>query len=129
MVSEESVSASMNKLVGAINQLTELVRTAAEEMHDQPNKALEDKLDMLIQQNGDLLKHNEQIVRQNDEIHSSLLLLLELNRQMLPMIEKNTKQGMPLPIPSLPRPSASQLPGPADDLFPDLGLAPELPRR
>jgi uncharacterized membrane-anchored protein YhcB (DUF1043 family) len=118
VVTEQSVSASMDKLVVAINKLTELVKTAAEEMHEEPNQALEEKLDTLIQQNSDLIKHNA-------EIRSSLLLLLELNRQHLPSIAKNTKNSSE---PMMPR--RAPLPEPAEDDFsmPLLGLPPEMPK-
>jgi hypothetical protein len=113
-VTEQSVTASMEKLVGAINQLTELVKTAAEEMHEEPNKALEDKLDQIIQQNNDLLKHNE-------DISSSLLLLLELSRQQSAQAKKVfVPQPAPLPLRREEEPSEFGAP--------DLGMPPELPR-
>lgn len=140
-VTEKSVSDSMDKLVAAINKLTELVRTASEEMHQEPkesepNKALEDKLDTMIGQNEELIKHNEEkldaliqqnsdLVKHNEEIRSSLLLLLELSRQHLPSITKNN----PKPAPSLPTPDPLFEKNQPDDLnMPILGLPPELPR-
>jgi hypothetical protein len=115
---EQSVSASMDKLVAAINKLTELVKTAADEMHEEPNRALEEKLDTLIQQNNDLIKHNE-------EMRSSLLLLLELNRQHLPVIANNAKRPSQ---PPMPRPAP--LPDSMNDDFsmPLLGLPPGIPK-
>jgi hypothetical protein len=116
-ITEESVTASMDKLVAAINQLTDLVKTAAEEMHAEEPNNVEQKLDMLIQQNADLIK-------QNEEISSSLLLLLELNRQHLPTIAAQVKKPVIVPRPVV-QPSDRQ-----QDSFgmPDLGMPPELPR-
>ncbi|MFH1181714.1 MAG: hypothetical protein V1702_02030 [Candidatus Woesearchaeota archaeon] len=109
----------MDKLVAAINKLTELVRTAAEELHEEPNKALEEKLDKMIEQNDELLKHNE-------EIRSSLLLLLELNRQHLPSIASNIKKPSQ---PMMPKPAPlPQKPAPDDFSLSLLGLPPDMPR-
>jgi DUF438 domain-containing protein len=102
---ELSADNSLKELTRAINHLTELFRTAADEIKAEPEVDIGKKLDVLI--------------KQNEEIAKALLLIMELNREHLPNISRHVKRSadavrpkyIPKPHPYTYQSAGYKLPG------------------
>lgn len=109
---------SMKDLARAMNHMTDLFQTAAEDIKTESASDIGGRLDVLIKQNEDIAK--------------ALLLILELNREHLPNIHKHVKTSAeaaqrrppePRSDPVGPRPRVYQtagykMPGPDAELPP-----------
>ena len=95
---KEALKVTVEELVVAVRTLISIFEKAKEEIKSEPTQQVLMKLDELIVYNKQLIEQNREIIQQtskalqqNKEMSSSLLTLLDLHRQHLPEIAKNTR--------------------------------------
>ena len=87
-VDSEELMAGMQQLSKSINNLVAMFKTASENIISEPDssKIIIQKLDKLI--------------KQDEEIAKSLLLLLDLEKEHLPLITSHTRQAAEIRTPT-----------------------------
>ncbi len=95
---KEALRDSVDELIHAVRTLVSVFEKAKDEIKAEPTQAVLMKLDeltiynkQLIEQNRDILEHTAKVLEQNKDVAHSLLMLLDLHREHLPDIAKNTR--------------------------------------
>ena len=95
---KEALKETVEELVVAVRTLISVFEKAKEEIKAEPTQQVLLKLDeltvynkQLIEQNREMMQQTTKVLQQNKEIAQALVMLLDLHREHLPNIARNTR--------------------------------------
>lgn len=95
---KEALRDSVEELIHAVRTLVSVFEKAKDEIKAEPTQQVLMKLDeltiynkQLIEQNREILEQTGKVLEQNKDVAHSLLMLLDLHKEHLPDIAKNTR--------------------------------------
>ena len=95
---KEALRGSVDELIHAVRTLVSVFEKARDEIRAEPTQQVLMKLDeltiynkQLVEQNREIMEQAGKVLAQNKEIAHSLLMLLDLHREHLPDISRNTR--------------------------------------
>ena len=95
---KEALKETVEELVVAVRTLISVFEKAKEEIKAEPTQQVLLKLDeltiynkQLIEQNREMMQQTHKVLLQNKEMAQALIMLLDLHREHLPNIARNTR--------------------------------------
>ena len=95
---KEALKETVEELVVAVRTLISVFEKAKEEIKAEPTQQVLLKLDeltiynkQLIEQNREMMQQTSKVLQQNKEMAQALVMLLDLHREHLPNIARNTR--------------------------------------